>query len=125
MLRSGRDNQGRLTNASRALQGQAEYVFNFQLGYDNPDRGIQATLLYNVTGDRIAFVGIEGAPDIIEVPFDQLDFVYSQRFFDDQLKLSVKLKNMLDDDVQLFQGDEIFRSYRPGREVSMGLDWAF
>ena len=119
------EDAGRLTNLNRELQGQSPYVFNAQLGYDDEDRGIQATLLYNVFGERISFVGILDAPDIYEQPFHQLDFVWSQSFLDDDLKFSLKLKNLLDDEVEFTQGDEITRAYRKGRELSIGFTYSF
>ncbi|MDJ0652692.1 MAG: TonB-dependent receptor [Xanthomonadales bacterium] len=119
------EQRGRLTNTDRELQGQSPYVFNLQVGYDNEDRGIKATLLYNVFGERISFVGAQGNPDIFEEPFNQLDFVYSQDFFDGQMKLGIKARNLLDEEVEFTQGDEFTRIYKKGREFSVGLDWRF
>ncbi len=116
---------GRLTNTSRALQGQSPFVANVQFGYDNEDRGISATLLYNTFGERITFVGVSGAPDILEQPADQLDFVYSQQLFDDRMKLSFKLKNLLDQRIEFIQGDEITREFKRGQSASVGLSWKF
>lgn len=110
------------TNQSRPLQGQSPHVGNVQLGYRKD--GLEATLLYNVFGPRISQVGIFGAPDIEERPFHQVDF--NLRYpLNDAWTLKLKVRNLLDPKVEFAQGDEITRSFRRGRELSLGLDWAF
>lgn len=116
---------GQLTNTQRALQGQSPYVLNLQFGYDNEPRGIKATLLYNVFGERISFVGAQGVPDIFEQPTHTVDFVYSQTFFDGALKMGLKARNLLDDRVIFSQGDRFTRTFKRGREFSIGFDWRF
>lgn len=111
-----------LTSQIRALQGQSPYVVNFQFGYDNDDKGREATLLFNLFGDRISQVGVLGAPDIFEESVPQLDFVFSQAFADDW-KFKLKLKNILDPTIQFTQGTETTRAYKKGLEVSVGLEW--
>lgn len=116
------DTQTVLTSNNRPLQGQSPYVANFQLGYENPDNGITATLLYNSFGERIVQVGTQGLPDIYEQPFQQLDFVYRHRVGDWLYKFS--FKNILNDTVQFQQGNEITRSYKKGRAISLGIQWS-
>lgn len=108
------------TTNFRPLQGHSPYVFNFQVGYDNPDKGILATLLYNTYGKRIAEVGSLGAPDKYDQSVHQVDFVYRQRVMD-HLSLTFNARNLLDDSVVVLQGDQIARSYRRGREFRLGL----
>jgi len=108
------------TNNTRPLQGQSPYVANVQLGYDNQDQGISASLLFNKFGERISEAGTSGRPDIYEQPFNQLDFVYSHAFAG-RWKISFKAKNLLDDEVQFLQGDAITRSFKRGRSFSLGL----
>lgn len=112
------------TSASRPLQGHSGYVINAQIGYDNPDWGTTATLLYNTSAKRIVEVGLLGAPDKYEQPFNQLDFVYRQRV-NDILSFNIRLKNLLDDEVTVKQGDEVTRAYRKGREYSLTLSLNF
>ncbi|HEX7048365.1 MAG TPA: TonB-dependent receptor plug domain-containing protein [Gammaproteobacteria bacterium] len=110
------------TNDARPLQGQSPWVVNLQVGFEDVAAGRSAVLLYNAAGERIVEVGTFGAPDIYEQPFHQLDFVYRQRL-SDTLDLSVKLGNILDDDVEYAQGNEITRSYQDGRVLSLGVTW--
>ena len=113
-----------LTSASRPLQGQSPYVWNFQLGYDDLDRGINMALLYNVFGKRIVDVGTNGAPDIYSQPRPILDFVYSHSF-KDNWKFKFRARNLLDAEVELTQGDQTTRSFTVGREYTVALEWSY
>jgi len=112
------------TTASRPLQGHSGYVINAQIGYDNPDIGSTATLLYNTSAKRIVEVGLLGAPDKYEMPINQLDFVYRQTV-NDMFSFNLRLKNLLDDEVLVTQGAEVSRAYRNGREYSLGVNLDF
>ncbi len=111
--------QAQTTN-NRPLQGHSPHVINVQLGYDNPQWGTTATLLYNTTAERIVEVGVQNLPDSYQQGFNQLDFVYNQRI-NDWLALNFRAKNLLDDTVEVLQGDMVTRSYTPGREFKLGI----
>ncbi len=112
------------TSSSRPLQGQSPYVWNFQIGYDDTDRGINTALLYNVFGERIVDVGTNGAPDIYEQPRPQLDFIYSQRVTE-HWKFQFKAKNLLDPDVEITQGPETRIQFAVGREYSLSMEFNY
>jgi len=112
------------TSSSRPLQGQSPYVLNFQLGYDDPDRGINTALLYNIFGEYIVDVGTNGAPDIYSQPRGVLDFVYAQKFAG-HWKFKFRARNLLDAEVELTQGDRTRRSFGVGREYSAAIEWSF
>ena len=113
---------GGQTNNTRPLQGQSPYVFNIQIGYDNKEKEINSSLLFNVFGERISEAGTSGKPDVYEQPFKQLDFVYSQKFLE-HFSLSFKAKNLLNDEVLFLVGDETARSFSKGRSFSLGLSY--
>ncbi|MEZ4458214.1 MAG: TonB-dependent receptor [bacterium] len=115
---------GNQTNAERPLQGQSPYVVNANVGYDNPDRGISASLLYNVVGRRIDSVGSAGAPDVYQEAVHGLDFVYRQKVAG-HWNLGFKASNLLDPSVEITQGGKVAESYSMGRKVSasVGYDW--
>jgi hypothetical protein len=113
-----------LTSAVRPLQGQSPYVWNFQVGYDDLDRGINAALLYNIFGERIVDVGTNGAPDIYQQPRSILDFVYSQKFADNW-KFKFRARNLLNAEVEITQGDKTRRSFEVGREYTAALEWSW
>lgn len=120
----GEENQGTLTSAERALQGQSPYVVNLQLGYDNIDWGSSASVIFNVFGRRINDVGVNGIPDIYEESRPELNFVFSQRF--GRFKVGLKLKNLLNTDFVLTQtetreGGERLEAERYERGISGSL----
>ncbi|MDD2759000.1 MAG: TonB-dependent receptor [Methylomonas sp.] len=108
------------TTNFRPLQGHSKYIVNAQIGYDNPDNGVTATLLYNTIGQRITEVGSLGAPDKYEQPFNQLDFVFRYKFMNN-FTVSFNARNLLDDKVIVTQADKITRSYQRGQEFRLGI----
>jgi len=115
------DDRGILTSTSRALQGQSPLVYNLQIGYDDPDRRLDMTLLYNFVGERISEVGVLGAPDKIEQDRGELDFVLRWRW-SDRAALKLNFGNLLDADFEIRQGPEITQRYRTGRTLGIGID---
>ena len=112
------------TSKERPLQGQSPYVVNAQIGYDNPDLGLNATLLYNVYGPRISDVGSYGVPDVYEQEFHQLDLVIKKKLkhgFD----IGFKAKNLIDLPVEFTQGDETTEKYKKGRSFSLSASWSY
>ena len=115
--------KGIITSTSRPLQGQSDWLFNAQAGYE-PYSGTTATLLYHYSGERISEVGVEGAPDLIEAPRGELNFVVI-RDLTDHFKMTLKAKNLFDEKNEVTQGGLITTSYSSGREVSVKLDYHF
>lgn len=117
------DNTGVQTNNVRPLQGQSPWVINAQIGYDNPELGINAAILYNATGPRIDEVGSFGIPDSYVLPFHQLDVVVGvdlPRGFN----LGLRGQNLLDSAERNRIGDTtVFRAVRPGWRLGARLEW--
>jgi outer membrane receptor protein involved in Fe transport len=111
------------TNQARPLQGQSSYVVNLDLGYEHKATSTDVSLLYNVFGERIAEVGVEGLPDVYEQPFHRVDLTVGQAL-PHQLKLKLAATNLLDQDVVVQQGEFAVQKYRPGVAVSASLEWA-
>jgi len=63
----------------RPLQGQSPYVVNTGLYYNDQDRGLQISLLYNVYGQRIFTVGDREIPTIYEMPRNLVDLSISKK----------------------------------------------
>ncbi|MBK9033634.1 MAG: TonB-dependent receptor [Myxococcales bacterium] len=111
------------TNQRRPLQGQSSYVVNLDLGWERKATGTDVSLLYNVFGERIAEVGVEGLPDVYEQPFHRLDLSASQAL-PQHLKLKFAATNLLNQDVVVQQGEFAVQKYRPGVAVSAALEWS-
>jgi TonB-dependent receptor len=108
------------TNLSRPMQGQSPYVANIQLGYSGESD--EANLLFNRFGRRIAEVGVQQQPDVYEESFTSLDFLWRHRFSEDW-RVTLRLRNLLDPDVQFTQGGLDTRTYKRGREALVSLEW--
>ena len=116
-----------LTTTNRAMQGQSPYVMNYTLGYDNPDTGNSAYLLYNEIGESIASLGTDNNKDIYQKPFKKLDFSTKWRIAgddDDLIKysLGIKAENLLDSTMKFTQGDLTTTTFKPGRSFAIKLD---
>jgi len=110
----------------RPLQGQAPYIFNIGLYYDNFESGLNATITYNRVGARISKVGYADLGDIVEQPADLIDLSVSKRFFEKfTLKLSaMDILNQNKDFIQRTQdGDKIAESYNNGRTIKLGINY--
>lgn len=114
------ESRGAQSSLTRPLQGHAATVINAQIGYDNSNLGTTATLLFNTTSKRIVLAGISNLPDSYQQPFNQLDFVINQRL-NEWFSLNFRMKNILDDSLEIHQGDEITRQFKPGREFKLGF----
>lgn len=118
---------GTQTSKHRALQGQAPYVINAQLGYDDSTdegTGLRATLLYNITGPSIAQVGTSRAPDIKQQPYHSLDLTMAQRL-PAGFTLSFKAQNLLNPEIRQLQGNKVAQRYRNGQNFVLGLAWSY
>lgn len=119
------EQQGTQTNALRPLQGQSRYVLNLSLSYQHPAGRTEATLLYNVSGERISQVGDSGLPDVYEQPFNQLDFTLAQQLPWDGWRMRLRLRNLLDPEAEFLQGGLPTNEYRKGREAALSIEWRF
>jgi outer membrane receptor protein involved in Fe transport len=69
-------NAGAITNANRAMVGQAPYVINAGITWSHPRSEASATLLFNRVGERITEAGESPLPDIVESSRNVLDASY-------------------------------------------------
>ena len=77
---TGGRNIAQLNANERPLTGQSDYLGNIILSYDDPDRGIVASIAYNYTGDRIALVGALNDPDVIQEARGRVDLLFRYNF---------------------------------------------
>lgn len=118
-------NQGVQTSNSRPLQGQSPWVLNLQLFYDRPSSKFSAGILFNMIGPRIREAASGGLPDLYEQPIEQLDAVGSWAMSDQPFSWQLRLKNLLDPETRLTQGDQTALRYRRGRAVSISMSAVF
>ncbi len=112
------------TNRQRALRGASDYAANIQLGYDSNEGKHASTLVYNVFGERIFAAGISSQPDEFEQPFNSLDLIYSY-YPTDNFTFKFKAKNLLDENVEIKQGDITTFEKTVGQTVSLSIKYDF
>ncbi len=111
-----------VTNANRAMVGQAPYMVNGGVTWNSTSGSTSATLLYNVVGARIIDAGVIPLPDVKELPRQVVDF--SLRFpIAGSFSGRFDAKNLLDARYRLEQGPVVRESYRIGRTMSVGFSW--
>lgn len=118
----------------RPLMGQSPYIVNAGLYWQDTDRKLQYSLLYNVIGPRLFAVGTYGIADIYELPRNVLDVAVTKglgkRF---ELKLSaqdvlnnrVRLIQDANDDGKVTDQDQEIMSYRRGAYFTVGIGMRF
>ncbi len=110
----------------RPLQGQADYIFNVGLYYDDFDLGLNSAIVYNKVGSRISKVGTNDLGNIIESPVDIIDFSISKKLFENfAIKLGVK--DLLNQERKFIQqavgSDRISELSKVGRNISLELSY--
>ncbi len=112
---------------------QPPYSINAYLDYDNPRSGTTVTTSFNVVGERLIQVQLDGTPDIYDRPSPQLDVVFSQKL---GKRFLVKgfAKNILNPayrEVYAYPGNGgkfygstyIHHQYYKGTELALGLTY--
>ena len=113
---------GNITNTSRRMTQQSEWVVNVQVGFDSFDGKHGAALVYNGFGERIFFAGIESFDDAYEQPFHALDLVYSW-FATEHLSVKLRVKNLLDQSVEIEQDGVTILEQDVGTTALIDVKW--
>ncbi|MBI1392081.1 MAG: outer membrane beta-barrel protein [Alphaproteobacteria bacterium] len=120
----------------RPLQGQSTHLVNFQVGLENPETNMRATVLVNWASERIRNVETFRSsgvitPAVIEEPPLNLDFVWSRDLesFGGGWNIGFEIRNILGDDYEANQtfgdGVAVFDFYERGRTFSANLKKSF
>ncbi|MEM1432720.1 MAG: TonB-dependent receptor [Pseudomonadota bacterium] len=113
----------RLFQNQREMSGQSDILGNVQLNYVNFDTGIEASLAYNYTGERIVLVGSDNAPDIIEDGRGKVDFLIKHRrlMWGQDIEIEFRVQNLLDEAVFWTQGGRLYERYDIGTNYRLTL----
>jgi hypothetical protein len=129
----GRESLGQ--SNQRPLQGQSPYIVNAGLYYNDLDKGIQFSALYNVVGPRIFIIGFDAYPDIYEMPRNLLEVTSTIRL-SQSFDLRVGVGDIFNQSHVLLQdanqdgrfdrnNDQIIQRYKSGRTFLLGLNFHF
>ncbi|MFZ1693139.1 MAG: carboxypeptidase-like regulatory domain-containing protein [Flavobacteriales bacterium] len=118
----------------RPLMGQSPYIVNAGIYYQDRERQLQGSILYNVIGPRLFAVGTYGTPDIYEMPRNVIDVAVTKGFgkrfelklaAQDILNQRVLLLQDSNDDGRIGKQDEQIMSFRRGAYFTVGIGARF
>jgi len=122
---------GETIENEREMAGQAPYVINLGVTYNDLEKGIRAGLFYNVKGPTLLIVGTGFVPDIYQEPFHNLNLGFSKTLGkESKTTLDFNVDNILNDVresfFQSFEAEEqIFTQFSPGIAFSLGVSYTF
>ena len=116
--------KGDLTNLKRRMTGHSKYVANFQLNYDSHNGNHQASVIYNVFGDRILAAGVNDFDDAYEQPINSLDLVYSY-YPNFNTTVTFKVKNLLGQNFEVQQNNVVIREKEMAQQISLDVSMEF
>ena len=125
------EKEGQTIQRTRQMAGQAPYIINGGLSYEDSDLGFDAGLFYNVKGPTLAIVGAGLFPDVFAQSFHSLNFNLNKSFGPGQSSsVSLNVSNILNDvREEVYTGfraeNQYFSRFSPGTAVSIGVKYGF
>lgn len=125
------ERQGENVEDTREMAGQAPYVINAGIGYEDFEIGLDAGFFYNVQGRTLVIVGGGLFPDVFTEPFHSLNFNLNKRFgADEKVAINLSVDNILNDRREQFfesfnAADQIFTGFSPGTSIGVGINYKF
>ena len=110
------------TNTTRALEGQADSLFNLQLGY----QGGRHTGLVGVNhvGERLDTAGVNGIPDEFREPVTKLNAKWAYSVTN-AATVSLTLDNITNEEIEETQGSFTTSSFEEGTTAKLGFSYRF
>lgn len=123
--------EGEVIKDTREMAGQAPFIINTGLSFNNFATGLEAGLFYNVQGPTLTYVGFGNRTDTFSVPFHSLNFNLNKSFgADERIQAGLGVQNILNQKREMvfksFEAqDQIFTSLAPGTKISLNVGFSF
>lgn len=123
--------EGEVIGTTRDMAGQAPYIVNTGLAYNNFGNGWEAGIFYNVQGPTLNLVGFGNRTDTYTVPFHSLNLNINKSFgADERIRTSLGVQNLLNDKREIVFSsygaqDQIFTQLAPGTRVNFSVGFSF
>lgn len=120
---------GQTVEDTREMSGQAPYMINLGLSYENNEAGIDGGLFYNVNGRTLTVVGGGLFPDVYYDPFHSLNLNMNKTFGKNKKSVfSFSVNNILGDVKEnFFTGfraeNQYYTRFDPGTSFSFGFKY--
>ena len=110
----------------RPFQGQSPFLVNVNLVYSSDNLGLDASVTFNVFGDRLDAVSLQGTPDIYEQSRSTMDVRFS-KLISKRFTMTFTAKNLLNPNYSrvMYYGDGeyIVSNFRTGRTYGLGVSY--
>lgn len=123
--------EGQVIGTTRDMAGQAPYIVNTGISYNNFSNGWEAGIYYNVQGPTLNLVGFGNRTDTYTVPFHALNLNINKTFgADERIRTSLGVQNLLNDKREIVFSsfgaqDQIFTQLAPGTRVNFSVGFSF
>jgi hypothetical protein len=123
--------EGEVIDDTRQMAGQAPFIINTGLSFNNFATGLEAGLFYNVQGPTLTYVGFGNRTDTFSVPFHSLNFNLNKSFgADERIQAGLGVQNILNQKREtVFKAyeaqDQIFTSLAPGTKINFNVAFSF
>jgi len=111
---------------TRPLFGQAPYIINGALNYNNDSIGLSATMAYNIQGPKVLLVTLGSLPNVMQQPTPTLDFSLGKSI-GDHVRVGFRARNLLnprDRKTHLYDGVHYdWNSFTRGRTYSLSVSY--
>jgi TonB-dependent receptor len=128
--RKGFEKDGETIDRTREMAGQAPYMVNLGLSYEDPDLGFDGGLFYNVNGPTLTVVGGGLFPDVYSEPFHSLNFNMNKGIGKaKKITFTVSASNILGDAKEHFYTaykaeKQYYSKFNPGTSYGFGFKYA-
>ena len=112
----------------RALEGQSEWIYTFDLSYTNEDWGVTSTLVYSFYDTRLNAASYDHPDDFWEDAFSTFDSITSYSLGqDDMWTIKLAMKNLIPEDriIRIRDSKYIYRRYSTPSTFSLSLSKDF
>ncbi|SHM42694.1 TonB-dependent Receptor Plug Domain [Cyclobacterium lianum] len=123
--------EGQVISSTRDMAGQAPYIINSGLSYNDFVSGVEAGIFYNVQGSTLNYIGFGNRTDTYTVPFHALNVSINKSFgAEEEIQAGLNIQNLLNQSRQeVFRSygaqDQIFSSLNPGTLVNLNFSYSF
>lgn len=137
-LRNRQNNarEGATVDETRNMAGQAPWIVNAGMSYNDYETGLDLGLFYNVKGQTLVVVGGGIDPDVFAEPFHSLNFNLNKSFgADRQWSANFSVSNILGDKLEQFYrrdfttgaeaNPELFQRFSPNTSFGAGISYSF
>ena len=104
-------------NESRPMQGQSPYLLNASVQYDVEKYGLSTTLLFNMIGRRIAYVGGLDQPPIWENPRPVMDFQIGKKILKTKGELRLNVADIFNTQAIFYNDLDGNKKYNEGKDA--------